>query len=205
MKVTNYSAIRKLVKTGDPIVFGGYDPVCRIIKRATKSNASHIASVVQVKVLDDPQPDRFMNLIVEAQAEGVRTHRLSDRILHHEGEVWWLPLDRSQTLDTSSLLNWLLKYAAEHTPYDVKQAINSALDKTDRGLNVEDFSKLFCSELFASSLEAAGFIPAINASEVTPIDACRFKIYESDYYLLKGDQSKTLTRFNTMDPSLWNC
>lgn len=73
--------------------------------------------------------------------------------------------------------------------------------------NKEDFSRFFCSELVAAGLERAGVTGSVNASEVTPIDLCRWSIYEDDYYLLKPDTDgakPVITRHNRMDPSGWN-
>lgn len=69
--------------------------------------------------------------------------------------------------------------------------------------SAEDFSRFFCSELVAAGLEAGQAVPRINASEVTPIDLCRWAIYEPDYYLLQGEP-KEITRFGTLDPALWS-
>ena len=101
--------------------------------------------------------------------------------------------------------------------YDTIQAIKSALDALD-GLpllsrltrNEEDFSEFFCSELAAAALEEAGVTPKINASEVTPIDLCRFNIYQDKYFLLKAEADtaedrKSISRYNTLDPAYWNC
>ena len=100
----------------------------------------------------------------------------------------------------------------ERKAYDMPQAIKSALDTLDMlpfglhgpGYNSEDFSKFFCSELVAAGLEEAGAVGTVNASEVTPIDLCRWKIYQGEYYQLKGDPGKKISRFNTAAPSDWN-
>ena len=68
--------------------------------------------------------------------------------------------------------------------------------------NVEDLSSLFCSELVAAALEACGVIAHLNASEVTPIDLCRFAIYQSDYYQLKGEDTP-IQGYNTLSPEGW--
>lgn len=91
------------------------------------------------------------------------------------------------------------------------QAIKSSLDTLDNlpfglhgpGYKTEDFSK-FCSELVAAGLEKAGCVGEINASEVTPIDLCRWNIYEDTYFRLKGDSDKIISRFNTLSPSNWS-
>ena len=107
---------------------------------------------------------------------------------------------------------FLFNQAKERKPYDTPQAIQSALDVMDElpwgghgpGYNREDFSKFFCSELVAAGLEVAGSVGKINASEVTPIDLCRWNIYESVYYQLKGKKKKKISHFNSRDPAHWN-
>jgi hypothetical protein len=96
--------------------------------------------------------------------------------------------------------------------YDMPQAIKSALDLLDKlpfgingpTLNKEDFSKFFCSELVAAAFEQAGVTGPINSSEVTPIDLCRWRIYQDTYYQLQGNPSKKISGFNTSSPSDWN-
>ena len=92
------------------------------------------------------------------------------------------------------------------------QAIKSAVDALDSlpfgihgpGFNKEDFSKFFCSELVCAGLEAADAVDTVNASEVTPIDLCRWNIYKNTYYQLKGDKNNKISRYNTASPSDWN-
>ena len=96
--------------------------------------------------------------------------------------------------------------------YDLPQALKSAVDALDNlpfglkgpGHNKEDFSKFFCSELVAAGLEISGAVGDVNSSEVTPIDLCRWNIYEEKYYQLKGDRNKKITRYNTASPTDWN-
>ncbi|HSO20199.1 MAG TPA: hypothetical protein VLT88_12105, partial [Desulfosarcina sp.] len=99
----------------------------------------------------------------------------------------------------------------ERKGYDVSQALLSAVDALDElpfglhgpGYNREDFSRFFCSELVAAGLEKAGSVGAVNASEVTPIDLCRWNIYDPTYYQLKGDGSKAISRYNTLSTAGW--
>ena len=65
----------------------------------------------------------------------------------------------------------------------------------DGKLGVEDFARVFCSELVAGALEVAGAIPPVNASEVTPINVCQWRIYGAYYYQLTGKQ-KQIRRYN---------
>jgi len=62
----------------------------------------------------------------------------------------------------------------------------------------------FCSELVAAGLEKAGTVGKVNASEVTPIDLCRWNIYANTYFQLKGQADKQISCCNTLDPVDWN-
>lgn len=162
--------------------------------------------------MPDDQTDRFFNQVIESNSEGVGISRLSDVLSCYDGELWWLPLRqdiRRQSFDTKAFFDFLFKQ--DKKLYDTPQAVKSAVDLLDnlpfdiRGPsnNREDFSKFFCSELVAAGLEKAGVTGDINASEVTPVDLCRWNIYESDYYQMKGEAGKKISRFNTLSPENW--
>lgn len=212
-----YEEARKIMQPGDVIAFGGKGHFSEIIKFATFSSVSHVGVILQTKIPED-DTGRFFNQIIESTSlngfNGVNVSRFSDR-LDYEGEVWWLPLKkkiRKSSFDQKKFFNFLFNQAKDRKPYDTPQAIQSAIDALDNlplGLhgpayNKEDFSKFFCSELVSAGLEIAGAVGSVNASEVTPIDLCRWNIYEDSYYQLKGEASKRISRFNTASPSDWN-
>ena len=216
-KQITYDEARKLMKPGDVIAFGGKGHFSEIIKFATFSSVSHVGVILQTKVVED-DTGKFFNQIIESTSlngfNGVNVSRFSDR-LDYEGEVWWLPLKkeiRESSFDQKKFFNFLFNQAKERKPFDTPQAIKSALDALDNlpfGLhgpayNKEDFSKFFCSELVSAGLEIAGAVGSVNASEVTPIDLCRWNIYEDSYYQLKGEASERISRFNTASPADWN-
>ncbi|MBN2292583.1 MAG: hypothetical protein JXM70_09170 [Pirellulales bacterium] len=213
-----YDEARGRMRPGDVIAFGGKGHFSNIIKFATCSDVSHVGVILQTKVCDDTT-DRFFNQIIESTSlngfNGVNISRFSDRLNEYEGELWWLPLKkkiRKERFDAVAFYNFLFLQAKQRKAYDTPQAIQSALDVLDElpfgahgpGYASEDFSKFFCSELVAAGLEAAGTVGTINASEVTPIDLCRWNIFEKTYYQLKGDSGKEISRFNALDPELWN-
>ena len=217
-KQITYEEARGLMQPGDVIAFGGKGHFSEIIKFATTSNVSHVGVILQTRMLDDDTP-RFFNQIIESTSlygfNGVNISRFSDRLNNYDGELWWLPLNkkiRETSFDKKKFFDFLFNQAKERKPYDMPQAIKSAIDALDKLLfgahgpsyNEEDFSKFFCSELVAAGLEVAGAVGKVNASEVTPIDLCRWKIYEDNYYQLKGDPNKRISRFNTASPSDWN-
>jgi len=215
----SYSDARKRMKPGDVIAFGGKGHFSEIIKFATFSDVSHVGVILQTKVPEDTSPDRFFNQIIESTSlngfNGVSISRFSDRLDTYEGELWWLPLRktiREKSFDQKKFFDFLFNQARLRKPYDMPQAIKSALDALDNlpfglhgpGYNSEDFSKFFCSELVSAGLEIAGAIGDVNTAEVTPIDLCRWKIYDLKYYQLKGDRNKKISRFNTASPADWN-
>ncbi len=94
-------------------------------------------------------------------------------------------------------------------PYDIQQLFGSAIDVTDQHpilsrltYNQENYNRWFCSELVAAGLKSAGVISGVNASETTPIDVCRFDIFENRYVQLKG-KNKMINGFNTQSADNW--
>lgn len=213
--VITYEEARAKMQPGDVIAFSGKGNVSEVIKLFTKSEVSHVGVVYKTKQVNDLDPDRYMNMLMESTSldnfSGVIMTRMSDRIKDYDGNLWWLPLSQASRskLDITKFFDFLVKQ--EGKAYDTKQAIKSSLDALDnapflRGTtyNKEDFSKFFCSELVAAALEDAGVINNINSSEVTPIDLCTFNIYDNNYYQLKG--ADTLIKgFSSVKPDGWGC
>ncbi|MCP3866917.1 MAG: hypothetical protein GY703_02235 [Gammaproteobacteria bacterium] len=210
-----YPDARNRMKPGDVVAFGGKGHFSEIIKFATRSSVSHVGCILQTRITDDTT-DRFFNQIIESTDlngfNGVNISRLSDRMADYDGEIWWLPLKkriRRKAFDQKKFFDFLFNQAKGRKPYDVPQALKSALDTLDTlpfglrgpGYNREDFSKFFCSELVAAGLEMAGSVGNINASEVTPIELCRWNIYKNTYYQLKGSKRMAIEGFNTTLPS----
>lgn len=217
MKQAKYADVRRKMKPGDVIAFSGKGHFSEIIKWATWSQVSHVGVVLQTHLVDDVT-GRFFNQIIESTSlngfNGVNISRLSDRIDHYDGDLWWLPLSEPMSKSAGKLFyDFLFNQAKARKEYDMPQAIGSAVDALDQlpfglhgpGYNREDFSKFFCSELVAAGLEKAGVVNTVNASEVTPIDLCRWNIYEDNYYHIKVDEEpKKISRYNTLDPAQWN-
>ncbi|TNE67564.1 MAG: hypothetical protein EP335_01280 [Alphaproteobacteria bacterium] len=214
----SYADARPRMKPGDVIAFSGKGHFSEIIKLATLSDVSHVGVILQTQMVGDDE-DRFFNQIIESATvrgfSGVSASRLSERLADYDGNIWWLPIRMNLKVEIEkykAFYNFLFKQAALRKPYDLPQALLSAVDILEHtaleddmpGYNREDFEKFFCSELVAAGLEVAGVVPRINASEVTPIDLCRWNIYEQDYYVLKGEGQPKISRFNRLDPGLWD-
>jgi hypothetical protein len=209
-----YKLARSKMNPGDVIAFSGKGHFSEIIKWATRASVSHVGIILQSRLVINNEPQKgYFNQIIESASlngfSGVSVSRLSDRIATYDGEMWWLPLSDMvrKKLDLKKFYDFLIHQ--DHKPYDMPQAVKSALDTFDNTpilsgmtFNIEDFSKFFCSELVAAGLEAGGAISSVNASEVTPIDLCMFNIYQPSYYQIKGGD-KDIKAYNTVSPEGW--
>lgn len=217
MKEITYADARGMMKPGDVIAFSGKSHFSEIIKMVTFSEVSHVGVILQTKIAEFDD-GRFFNQIIEAGTvrgfSGVSISRFSERLDDYHGAMWWLPIrtDLRQNREAhTKFYNFLFGHAAARTGYDLPQALKSAADGFDSMggpfYNKEDFSRFFCSELVAAGLERAGVVDTVNASEVTPIDLCRWNIYEDDYYILKPDTDGSkpdISRYNRLNPKDWD-
>lgn len=195
-----YQNIRSQMQPGDIIAYSGRARISGLIKFATSSNISHIGIVSHALV------SHLGHLTVEVMESvkeavhpetgqlitGVHRLRMSTRLRHYEGNVYWLPLAKitRRRLDYTAAITFLMNVLGR--PYDIPQAIKCALDALDGfpgrlTYAREDYSSLFCSELAAGALKAGGILDQTsNPSEMTPIDILRLPIFHNNYYQLKG-------------------
>jgi hypothetical protein len=178
MLLTTYGAVRQDMKPGDLIAFGGMGWLSKIIKFFTMSHVSHVGIV-----MDWQEHGRVM--VMESTTlngvKGVQINRLSSRLRHYEGHVWWMPLNRSSRKRLSLLAMKKFLWAQDGKKYDKRQAIKSAIPFYTR----ENDKRMFCSELVAGAYEASGIINNVNTSEMTPEDVCRLGIFADPYYQIK--------------------
>ena len=210
LETREYDEVRNEMRTGDVIVFGGKSVLSRMIMWLTKSNVSHAAVVVQTR-LRDAKDNHFDNLIVESTKRGgyygVIVSPASEVIKRYEGNVWWLPLQqRPEFRNNIELTNFLYrdpKDTENRSAFDFIGGVYALFDQFDRMTNwlrglthsPEALNKFFCSELVAHALERAEILRVDNASEVSPIDLCRLRLYSSVYYQLKGE-TQVIKGFN---------
>lgn len=204
--VATYPEVRPKMQPGDVIAFGGKGHFSEVIKWSTRSVVSHVGVILQTERLRAGQKG-FFNQIIESTSidgfSGVSVSKLSRRLEQYNGEVWWLPLAGTvrDQFDQDRFFDFLMEHKGK--PYDMPQAVLAALDALGPFTrNAEDFARFFCSELVAAALESARVVPPINASEVTPINLCRWRIFAADYCQLKGD-SRLITGYNTLNPDAW--
>ena len=80
---------------------------------------------------------------------------------------------------------------------------NTSANLLDQDDSEEGFENFFCSEFVTRALRAGGVIDDdINPEQVTPIELCRFHLYEDNYTQFKGEATK-IRGFNCVDPSRW--
>lgn len=196
-----YEDIRAVMKPGDVIAFSGKGTFSEIIKAKTRSPISHVGIIMR----QERDGEEVRNLLIESTSldggGGVSTSFLSEVIDRYDGGVYWLPLKEEMTYDQyTEFFAFLLDKNGRE--YDMKQAVLSAVDRLEvlgLGRNDECFDKLFCSELAAGALEAAGIVPEINASEVTPADLVAWTLYAPTGFQLKGPY-EDIERYNLETP-----
>jgi hypothetical protein len=214
MKPLTYSDAQARMQPGDVIAFGGSSHFSGIVKMAIRAEVSHIGIVLHTQGRPSGNGQVGNYLMDSTSRQGVTVSRLDVRLHEYDGDVWWLPLRPDLRQDRFDLQAfWAFLREQDGKKYDVRQAAGSAIDLFDQlpfgwrgpGYNREDYTRFFCSELVAAGLKAAGVLPeALNTSEVTPSDLCRWTIYAPEYYLLKGNPLKMIIGYNTLDPSDWS-
>lgn len=211
MKITQstYEKIRPLMKPGDIIAFSGKGFVSDAIKRVTGYPISHVGMVMQTRLLIGGIPQQGkLNQIVESTTlnettglKGVSITRLSERLLHYDGEVYWLPLatNRRKAGDWKKAFDFLLKQ--EHVRYDRKSIIHMWLQKRLpflAPLVQEDPNAFFCSELLVAALLETGILPNnIIPANATPADLCQYAIYQKRIVQIQGAARGELPLYNT--------
>jgi hypothetical protein len=190
-----YRQARALMAPGDVLIFGGEGLVSWLVKRATRSNASHSGIVSFCLDTDKHHRVRVTDSTQIGRRCGVFTRYLSDVLREYPGQVWWLPLGFAERarLDELDLAVWLDRMA--QTRYDLVGAVRAGLRAVcGRGLFPlrESDRRVFCSEFCAVALENAGVWDWKNTSEVTPVDLAFTPIFGACYQL-KG-RSETIWR-----------
>jgi len=177
--MSNYTALRDRIQTGDLIAFDGKGWISWVIKRWQRYPISHVGVVVNI---DAQGRVMVMESTTLNGKKGVQLNRLSKRVKGYKGTVNWFPLHRKtrDKLDVTAMQNYL--WEQDGKPYDTKQAIKAGLwSWTTR----ENGSELFCSELVAGAWRAGKILSKkTNISEVTPEKLCRMLIFRKTFVRL---------------------
>lgn len=185
MRDASYSRKRTLMQAGDLIAFEAFGWLSKLIKWATRSNVSHVGVIRKV------DNDGRVEVIESTSLNGIRgvqVNRLSRRVAEYNGHIWWLPLSGDTRDQFREKVFWEFLWAQDGKPYDFMQAFKAGtLFRTRQNREAQ-----FCSELVTGALKGSGIIAikGLNESEQTPIDVCRFPIYQNRYYQLKRYKNK---------------
>jgi hypothetical protein len=173
-----YSQLRDELQTGDIVLFSGKGPISAGIKWFTHSTWSHVGLVIRLPMFDSvllwesTTLSDLVDLDSGVLRQGVQLVSLSDRLARYDGPV---RIRRLQHIKLNAS-HWeaLAKLRREVTgrPYEQSrlELLRSAYDGFG-GLNREDLSSLFCSELVAEAYQRMGLLSEEQPSnEFTPKD-----------------------------------
>lgn len=172
-----YSEYRPKAQTGDMIGFSGNGIASTAIKIVSKSNWSHIGLTICSPEWDlvlcwestllSNVPDINSGFI----KKGVMLVSLESRIFTYDGEVGIRRIQKPLISDQLAILKGF-RQEVKNRPYEKNhiELVRSVYDGP-YGLNTQDLSSLFCSELFAEVCIRMGLInDDLPSNEYTPAD-----------------------------------
>ncbi len=209
-----YNDIKDHIRPGDLIAFGGNSLFSKWAKLTTCSGVTHVGAITRSHTCPDTNKvlrHDIFEATVRNRQRGVMVNPLEERLEEYEGDIWWLPLHRKPGERFLRAEQIMLDFIASENGknYDIWQLFGSTVDFFDnhpwlwrltRNLKCEH--EWFCSELIAELYNRTGVVKQVCAAETTPIDLCRFKIFQDGYVQLKG-KSRDIRRFNTFLPDNW--
>lgn len=157
-----YADLRDDLKDGDVVLFDGKGPISNIIKFASGSDKSHVGMIVRpsadfVALFESTTISDVADIDSGTARRGVQIVPLSERLRRYEGRAVVRQLNKPLTKDMLSLL-WEFRREVAGREYekDVLELMATLLSERVRralGVNEEDLSSLFCSELVAEAYQ----------------------------------------------------
>ena len=171
MNLDKYNKLRDQMSSGDILLFSGKGRLSQCIKLFSRSNWSHVGTVLKVADLGVCcfESTTLINIadVYSGEAKrGVMVTLLSERLKHYDGDVGWRQL-KSVTGCDKFIHHMLLKFRMDvrDRPYEqdkiemLKAVLDPSWDRVGNLLSNEaDLSSFFCSELVAEALIRCGII-----------------------------------------------
>lgn len=207
LTVAPYKSVRKDIRPGDIIAFGGVGIFSKVIKFFTRSEVSHVGIVMENKMSfeGDSQPGKIVYLIESTTLnkngkKGVQVNALSDRLAEVEadgGSAWVLFLHENIRKEVDWKKFFDICWAERGRRYNMPRAILA-------GLPLPQFfstSAKFCSQLVIYTLKMSGVscLQKVLPASVNPQELCETKLY-SDLYVQVVGPKKEIRNFNTKSP-----
>lgn len=180
---------RKEIDTGDILLFSGTGPISNGIKAGSLSKWSHVGVAIYSPELDvllayqSTTLSKIKDYTDGIHKQGVQVNLLSDVLNTYKGEVAVRNLDVHRTPEMLRVLSYFRR-EMKGRPYEQSkiELIKSVYDGPF-GVNIEDLSSLFCSELVAELYQRWGLISEdIPSNEFVPANFAP----ESGLELLRG-------------------
>jgi hypothetical protein len=180
-KSRKYENARPGLKTGDIVLFSGKGGISAGIKWATLSRWSHVGMVLVLAEYDfvclweSTTIANIKDLETGEFRKGVQLVPLSSRVQQYEGQIVMRSLQGVEFSPADVVALMALRKKLARRPFE-ENLIELALAAYDGpfGLNSEDLSSLFCSELVAEAYQELGLIKSGKhdkpSNEYTPAD-----------------------------------
>jgi hypothetical protein len=207
MKLQTYADVRDALRPGDVVAFGGDNPLSTAIMTAGKSVVSHAGIIVAAATEADEVQFLEATVRVEGNAPTAvaKTTDFPDRITEYHGRVWWLPLSAGEraAFRDDEFADYVR--SVQGKPFDIAEGAavvaKDALHVPNLPITIRTGDALFCSELVVDGLRRGGVVDKVNASSVSPAELCRWRIYGSEYSLLKGSPADAeIDGYNSREP-----
>lgn len=188
-----YSKIRDSLATGDIVLFSGKGAFSDLIKYASMSRWSHVGMVLKipeydfVTVWESTTLSNIKDLDTGNANKGVQLVPLSSRVDKYSGGMSIRRLEGGALPDESLDALMKLREELKGKRYERgKMELFKSLWDGKFGLNEEDLSSVFCSELVAAAYQRLGLLSdKLPSNEYTPADFSSRKMDElnNGFYL----------------------
>ena len=179
-----YTDIRKVLKTGDLVLFSGKGKYSTLIRLMTGSDWTHVGMVLKLSEYDfialweSIIIGEVKTLSTGKKERGVQIVPLSNRIDMSRGKVAvrYVFGDYSNSLTNNRVITrelMSLRKKLRGKPYEKSgiELFKAAFDAPIIGSNEDDLSSIFCSELVAEAYKTLGLLKKDKPSnEFTPAD-----------------------------------